>query len=144
MTTSLISKVVTTVSAFTHPTGGGRHWQGMNHQQTSAHRWLGVRDVGCDEDTARPGGKAPVIWAILTGSLSPRVRPLACRTRPQSVRARAPTNWKRLMRSSLKVFIRLNETTLLGEYDQGNMGSYRGRFGRKGCFYRARSARPRY
>jgi hypothetical protein len=29
-------KVVTTVSAFTHPTGGGWHWQGMNHQQTSA------------------------------------------------------------------------------------------------------------
>jgi hypothetical protein len=51
-------------------------------------RWLWVRDVGCDEDTARPGGKAPGIWAILTGFLSPRVRPLACRTRPQGVRAR--------------------------------------------------------
>jgi hypothetical protein len=27
---------VPAVSAFTHPTGGGRHWQGMNHKQTSA------------------------------------------------------------------------------------------------------------
>jgi hypothetical protein len=52
------------------------------------HRWLWVRDVGCDEDTARPGDNAPVIWAILIGFLRPRVRPLACRTRPQGVRAR--------------------------------------------------------
>ena len=62
--------------------------QPMQQPWTSAHRWLWARDVGCEEDTARPGDNAPVIWAILTGFLSPRVRPLACRTRPQGVRAR--------------------------------------------------------
>ncbi len=46
-----------------------------------------VRDVQFDEDKARPGGKAPVIWAILNCFLITIVRQLAFRTIPQGVRA---------------------------------------------------------
>ncbi|MDX2217001.1 MAG: hypothetical protein SFY66_27290, partial [Oculatellaceae cyanobacterium bins.114] len=46
-----------------------------------------VRDVCFEEDTARPGGNAPVIWAILNCFLISIVRQLAFRTIPQGVRA---------------------------------------------------------
>ncbi|MBW4523098.1 MAG: ISAs1 family transposase [Scytolyngbya sp. HA4215-MV1] len=46
-----------------------------------------VRDVRFAEDVARPGGTAPVIWAILNCFLITIVRQLAYRTIPQGVRA---------------------------------------------------------
>jgi predicted transposase YbfD/YdcC len=46
-----------------------------------------VRDVCFEEDTARPGGNAPLIWAILNCFLITIIRQLAFRTIPQGVRA---------------------------------------------------------
>lgn len=46
-----------------------------------------VRDVTFEEDSARPGGHAPVLWAILNCLLITIVRQLAFRTIPQGVRA---------------------------------------------------------
>jgi hypothetical protein len=46
-----------------------------------------IRDVTFDEDNARPGGSAPVIWAILNCFLISIVRQLGFRTIPQGVRA---------------------------------------------------------
>jgi predicted transposase YbfD/YdcC len=46
-----------------------------------------VRDVTFEEDTARPGGNAPIIWAILNCFLISIVRQLGFRTVPQGVRA---------------------------------------------------------
>lgn len=46
-----------------------------------------VRDVDFAEDTARPGGNAPIIWAILNCFVITIVRQLAFRTIPQGVRA---------------------------------------------------------
>lgn len=46
-----------------------------------------VRDVLFEEDHARPGGNAPVIWAILNCFVISIVRQLAYRTIPQGVRA---------------------------------------------------------
>jgi hypothetical protein len=45
-----------------------------------------VRDVTFDEDHARPGGYAPVVWAILNCFLITLVRRLGCRTVPQGAR----------------------------------------------------------
>jgi hypothetical protein len=45
-----------------------------------------VRDVTFEEDHARPGGNAPVMWAILNCFLLNIVRQLGCRTIPQGVR----------------------------------------------------------
>lgn len=45
-----------------------------------------VRDVTFDEDQARPGGHAPVLWAILNCFLISIVRQLGYRTVPQGVR----------------------------------------------------------
>lgn len=56
------------------------HW----HIENRLH-W--VRDVTFNEDHARPGGNAPVIWAILNCFLINIVRRLAYRTIPQGVRA---------------------------------------------------------
>ena len=56
-----------------------QHW----HIENRLH-W--VRDVTFDEDHARPGGNAPVIWAILNCFLMNIVRRLAYRTIPQGVR----------------------------------------------------------
>ena len=41
-----------------------------------------VRDVTFEEDYARPGGNAPVSWAILNCFLINLVRQLGCRTLP--------------------------------------------------------------
>lgn len=57
-----------------------QHW-------TIENRLHWVRDVCFEEDTARPGGNAPVIWAILNCFLITIVRQLAFRTIPQGVRA---------------------------------------------------------
>lgn len=57
-----------------------QHW-------TIENRLHWVRDVGFEEDTARPGGNAPVIWAILNCFLITIIRQLAFRTIPQGVRA---------------------------------------------------------
>lgn len=57
-----------------------QHW-------TIENRLHWVRDVTFDEDHARPGGNAPVIWAILNCFLISIVRQLAYRTIPQGVRA---------------------------------------------------------
>jgi hypothetical protein len=46
-----------------------------------------VRDVTFEEDHARPGGNAPVIWAILNCFVINIVRQLAYRTIPQGIRA---------------------------------------------------------
>lgn len=46
-----------------------------------------VRDVTFEEDHARPGGNAPVMWAILNCFLISIVRQLGYRTIPQGVRA---------------------------------------------------------
>lgn len=46
-----------------------------------------VRDVTFEEDDARPGGNAPIIWAILNCFLLTIIRQLAFRTIPQGVRA---------------------------------------------------------
>ncbi|HIK40394.1 MAG TPA: transposase [Thermoleptolyngbya sp. M55_K2018_002] len=46
-----------------------------------------VRDVTFEEDHARPGGNAPVIWAILNCFIINIVRQLAYRTIPQGIRA---------------------------------------------------------
>jgi hypothetical protein len=46
-----------------------------------------VRDVRFEEDFARPGGNAPVIWSILNCFLITIIRQLAFRTIPQGVRA---------------------------------------------------------
>jgi hypothetical protein len=45
-----------------------------------------VRDVCFDEDQARPGGSAPVIWAILNCFLITIIRQLGYRTIPQGIR----------------------------------------------------------
>ena len=45
-----------------------------------------VRDVTFEEDHARPGGHAPVMWAILNCFLLNIVRHLGCRTIPQGIR----------------------------------------------------------
>lgn len=45
-----------------------------------------VRDVTFEEDYARPGGNAPVMWAILNCFLLTIVRQLGYRTIPQGVR----------------------------------------------------------
>lgn len=57
-----------------------KHWSIENRLH-----W--VRDVTFDEDHARPGGKAPVTWAILNCFVISIVRQLAYRTIPQGVRA---------------------------------------------------------
>jgi hypothetical protein len=57
-----------------------QHW-------TIENRLHWVRDVCFEEDTARPGGNAPVIWAILNCFLITIVRQLAFRTIPPGVRA---------------------------------------------------------
>jgi hypothetical protein len=46
-----------------------------------------VTDVRFEEDDARPGGSAPVIWAVLNCFLITIVRQLAFRTIPQGIRA---------------------------------------------------------
>lgn len=48
-----------------------------------------VRDVTFEEDTARPGGNAPVNWATLNCFLITIVRQLGYRTVPQGVRVLA-------------------------------------------------------
>jgi hypothetical protein len=48
-----------------------------------------VRDVTFQEDTARPGGNAPVNWAILNCFLITLVRQLGYRTVPQGARVLA-------------------------------------------------------
>ncbi len=48
-----------------------------------------VRDVTFEEDHARPGGNAPLIWAILTCFLITIVRQLGYRTIPQGARVLA-------------------------------------------------------
>lgn len=48
-----------------------------------------VRDVTLEEDYARPGGNAPVVWAILNCFLLSMVRQLGYRTVPQGARALA-------------------------------------------------------
>lgn len=45
-----------------------------------------VRDVTFEEDQSRPGGNAPVIWAIINCFLITIVRQLGYRTVPQGVR----------------------------------------------------------
>lgn len=57
-----------------------QHW-------TIENRLHWVRDVTFEEDKARPGGTAPVIWAILNCFLITIVRQLSFRTIPQGVRA---------------------------------------------------------
>ncbi len=57
-----------------------QHW-------TIENRLHWVRDVRFEEDKARPGGGAPVIWAILNCFLITIIRQLAYRTIPQGVRA---------------------------------------------------------
>lgn len=57
-----------------------QHW-------TIENRLHWVRDVCFEEDTARPGGNAPIIWAILNCFLITIIRQLAFRTIPQGVRA---------------------------------------------------------
>lgn len=57
-----------------------KHWSIENRLH-----W--VRDVLFEEDHARPGGNAPVIWAILNCFVISIVRQLAYRTIPQGVRA---------------------------------------------------------
>lgn len=56
-----------------------QHW-------TIENRLHWVRDVTFDEDHARPGGNAPVVWAILNCFLVTIIRQLAYRTIPQGVR----------------------------------------------------------
>ncbi|MBD2329005.1 ISAs1 family transposase [Alkalinema sp. FACHB-956] len=46
-----------------------------------------VRDVLFEEDSARPGGNAPITWAILNCFVISIVRQLAYRTIPQGIRA---------------------------------------------------------
>lgn len=48
-----------------------------------------VRDVTFGEDHARPGGNAPVIWAILNCFVISIVRQLGYRTLPQGIRVLA-------------------------------------------------------
>lgn len=48
-----------------------------------------VRDVTLEEDYARPGGNAPVVWAILNCFLLTIVRQLGYRTVPQGARVLA-------------------------------------------------------
>lgn len=48
-----------------------------------------VRDVTFEEDHARPGGNAPVMWAILNCFLLTIVRQLGYRTIPQGIRVLA-------------------------------------------------------
>jgi hypothetical protein len=55
-----------------------QHW-------TIENRLYWVRDVTFDEDHARPGSNAPVIWAILNCFLISIVRQLAYRTIPQGM-----------------------------------------------------------
>lgn len=57
-----------------------QHW-------TIENRLHWVRDVDFEEDYARPGGNAPVIWAILNCFLITIIRQMAYRTIPQGVRA---------------------------------------------------------
>lgn len=57
-----------------------QHW-------TIENRLHWVRDVTFEEDKARPGGTAPVLWAILNCFLITIVRQLSFRTIPQGVRA---------------------------------------------------------
>ncbi len=45
-----------------------------------------VQDVLFEEDYARPGGNAPINWAILNCWLLDLVRPLGCRTVPEGLR----------------------------------------------------------
>jgi hypothetical protein len=61
--------------------------QHIQHHWHIENRLHWVRDVTFDEDHARPGGNAPVIWAILNCFLISIVRQLAYRTIPQGVRA---------------------------------------------------------
>ena len=63
--------------------------QHIQHHWHIENRLHWVRDVTFDEDHARPGGNAPVIWAILNCFLMNIVRRLAYRTIPQGVRALA-------------------------------------------------------
>lgn len=46
-----------------------------------------VRDVTFGEDSARPGGNAPILWAVLNCFIISIVRQLGFRTIPQGVRA---------------------------------------------------------
>ena len=66
---------------------GEQFLQPIQQHWTIENRLHWVRDVTFDEDTARPGGTAPVIWAILNCFLITIVRQLAYRTLPQGVRA---------------------------------------------------------
>lgn len=59
----------------------------IQHHWRIENRLHWVRDVTFDEDHARPGGNAPVIWAILNCFLICIVRQLAYRTIPQGIRA---------------------------------------------------------
>ncbi|NEO83179.1 MAG: ISAs1 family transposase [Spirulina sp. SIO3F2] len=56
-----------------------RHW----HIENRLH-W--VRDVLFEEDFSRPGGNAPILWAILNCWLLNLVRKLGFRTVPQGLR----------------------------------------------------------
>ena len=58
----------------------------IQHHWSIENRLHWVRDVTFEEDFARPGGNAPIIWAILNCFVISIVRQLGYRTIPQGVR----------------------------------------------------------
>lgn len=59
----------------------------IQHHWTIENRLHWVRDVTFDEDRARPGGNAPMLWAVFNCFLITMIRQLGYRTIPQGVRA---------------------------------------------------------